>query len=224
MRILNRGIIGDRHLPFTHPDYLDFCHETFKSYGCKVFTDIGDGLDHHAISYHEKDPTGRSPGDEYKKAKKMMRPWFKAFPKGDWCLGNHDLLIFRKAYTAGLPVEFMKTFAEIYDAPSGWNFELDFDYGNWGACHGTGNSGHDAAFKAAMSARQSRACGHTHIAGGVRFHASPRDLIWGLNVACGIDRKSYAFAYGKDFKDKPMLGCGVVLEGGTLPLFIPMPL
>jgi hypothetical protein len=43
-------------------------------------------------------------------------------------------------------------------------------------------------------------------------------------VACGIDRKAYAFNYGRDFKDKPVLGCGVVLENGRIPMFVPMPM
>jgi hypothetical protein len=66
--------------------------------------------------------------------------------------------------------------------------------------------------------------GHIHTAGGVKFHASPKDIIWGLQVGCGIDRKSYAFQYGRDFKDKPILGCGVVLENGRVPVFEPMEL
>jgi len=45
-----------------------------------------------------------------------------------------------------------------------------------------------------------------------------------MSVGCGIDRRSYAFAYGKDFKKKPILGCGVVMEKGRYAQFIPMQL
>lgn len=219
----NTLIIGDRHAPFVHRHYLDFCVETAKRFRCTEVVDIGDGVDQHAISYHEKDPNGMAAGRELKKARKALAPWFKAFPKAKSCVGNHDALIYRKAYTAGLPKEFLRSFAEIYDAPAGWEFDFEFNFGNWRAIHGTGTGGINAAFKAAVSARQSTASGHVHTQAGVHFHASNKDLLWGLNVGCGIDRKAYAFAYGKDFKDKPILGCGVVLEGGTLPLFVPMP-
>jgi hypothetical protein len=223
-KVGNSLIIADRHAPFTHPDYLDFCVETSRKFRCTDVVDIGDGVDQHAISYHDHDPDGDAAGEELAKARAALAPWFKAFPKGRSCIGNHDALIYRKAFSAGLPRAFLKSFAEIYGAPSGWEFGFEFDFGTWRAFHGTGTSGAQAAFKAALSARQSTVSGHVHTAAGVHFHASSRDLLWGMNVGCGIDRKAYAFAYGRDFKDKPILGCGVVLEGGTLPLFIPMPL
>jgi len=37
--------------------------------------------------------------------------------------------------------------------------------------------------------------------------------VWGMAVGCGIDNKSMAFAYGKHFLKKPILGCGVVILG-----------
>lgn len=216
------GIIADQHAPFTHPGYLDFCKETFHHFGVTDVVHIGDVVDHHAISYHEHDPDGLSAGAELKLAKKQLALWYKAFPKVKACIGNHDALIMRKALSAGLPKDFVKTLAEIYEAPAGWEFGWEWDFGNWQAKHGTGGSGSDCAYKLAVAARQSTVCGHIHTAGGVRFHAAKRDLIFGMNVGCGVDMKAYAFAYGKDFKDKPVLGCGVVLEDGRLPLFLPM--
>ena len=38
-----------------------------------------------------------------------------------------------------------------------------------------------------------------------------------LQIGCGIDRRSYAAAYGKHFK-KPQLNCGVVLDNGRWAL------
>ena len=34
-----------------------------------------------------------------------------------------------------------------------------------------------------------------------------------MNVGCGIDAKAYAFNYGKDSRKKPILSCGVVIDG-----------
>ena len=47
------------------------------------------------------------------------------------------------------------------------------------------------------------------------------DRIFGLNVGCGIDIDRYAFAYAQDFKIRPGLGCGVVVDSGEAH-FIPM--
>ena len=54
----NVGIIGDTHEPFCHPDYLNFCYETFNRFGCSTIVHIGDEVDNHALSYHEHDPDG----------------------------------------------------------------------------------------------------------------------------------------------------------------------
>jgi hypothetical protein len=220
----NTLIIGDTHLPFTHRHYLDFCVDTAKAYGCKRICHVGDSVDHHATSFHDADPNGRSAGDELAFAKKALKPWFKAFPRVYSAIGNHDALIQRQAYAHGVPDGFLKSFKQAYDAPAGWRFSFEWRFGNWRLTHGTGTSGHDAAFKSAVRARISTAQGHIHTAAGVKFHASNADIIWGLQVACGIDRRAYAFNYGRDFLDKPILGCGVVLEGGRIPLFVPMSL
>ena len=95
--------IGDLHLPFTHPKYLSFCKKIYKKYNCNKVVFAGDVLDNHAISYHETDPDGLSAGEELKKAQKMIRPWYKVFPKAKVTIGNHDALLSRKAKTHGIP-------------------------------------------------------------------------------------------------------------------------
>lgn len=215
-------IIPDTHLPFTHRGFLDFCNDTKKKYGCKRVCHVGDLVDHHALSFHEHDPDGYSPGDELKLAKKLVKPWFKAFPKVDMAIGNHDALVTRQAYSNGIPSAFLKPFKEAYEAPAGWRIDFEFRYGNWRMIHGTGSSGRGAAFKAAMTGRMSTVMGHLHSCAGVEYHANLYEIVWSLQVGCGIDRRSYAFSYGRDLKDKPILGCGVVLENGRIPVFVPM--
>ena len=224
----NTLVIGDGHIPFAHRDYLDFCVDVRKRYGCGRVCHVGDIVDNHAVSFHDHDPDGMSAGDELKAARKELLQWAKAFPRVDYAIGNHDALASRKAYAAGIPVGFMKNFRQIYGLPASWRFDYSFTYDRgphaWRLTHGTGTSGHDAAYKSAGGARISTAQGHLHSAFGVKFHASDKDIIWGMQVGCGINRRAYAFDYGRDFKDKPILGCGVVLEGGRVPLCVPMPL
>jgi hypothetical protein len=45
--------------------------------------------------------------------------------------------------------------------------------------------------------------------------------MFAMNVGCGIDCQSSAFHYAKDHLDRPVFGCGVVIDGTAQ--FIPMP-
>jgi len=216
-------VIGDTHLPFSHRHYLDFCKEIQNRVKCGTVVHIGDLIDNHAISYHEHDPNGRSPIDEMKEADKHLAMWFKAFPFVDLCKANHDL-VDRKAKTVGLPERLFKPFNEIWNLPKGWKNEFSFEIDDVIYQHGTGYSGDSAHIKASYNNRQSTVVGHTHSFGGVAYMANEKDCIFGMNVGCGIDRNTYAFEYGKDFKKKPILGCGVVTDNGRLCQFFPMEL
>ena len=88
--------------------------------------------------------------------------------------------------------------------------------------HGTGSSGQSGARTRAIANRQSTVIGHSHSFGGVAYMASRNDIIFGMNVGCGIDVDHMAFSYGKNFPKKPTLGCGVVLDGGKTAIFVPM--
>lgn len=216
------GIIGDLHAPFTHPRYLEFTQDIFSDWGgmdAHVF--IGDGMDGHAWSYHETDPDGYSAKDEFDYGRKCMAKWYKAYPKAKFCLGNHDLLFSRKAKTAGLPEACLRPYKEIYGTP-GWQYKMSYNIEGVHYCHGMGVSGKNAALNLAFSKRMSVVMGHIHSWGGVQYHANENNMIFGMNVGCGIDVRSYAQAYGRDFKDRPTLGCGIVIDG-RVAVFEPMP-
>jgi len=219
------GVIGDTHEPFAHRDYLSFCVRILLDhYKCDEIVHIGDLVDNHAMSYHEHDPDGRSPADEMALADKKLKEWFKAFPKVKLCLGNHDRLPDRKRKTVGLPSRCFQPFRQIWNLPKTWECEFEYVIGDVLYKHGTGLSGENAHVKAALMNRMSTVIGHTHIVGAVQYLASPRDIIFGMNVGCGIDKKAYSFDYGRDFNKKPILGCGVVdyTPKGTNAQFIPM--
>jgi predicted phosphodiesterase len=217
------GIIGDTHLPFEHKGYLDFCVETFNKFGVDTVVHIGDLVDNHAICYHEQDPNGMSASLEAEKAQRSLFRWYKEFPDVTHMLGNHDSLVARKAMTAGMPKKFFKTFEEIWQFPEGWHSEFEVDIDGVKYIHGTGKAGVNAAIQWATDNRQSTVIGHSHSGGGISYRASKRDLIFGLNVGCGIDINAYAMAYGKNFSKRPTLGCGIVINGKS-GHFIPMEL
>lgn len=215
------GIIADTHEPFTHKEYRNFCYETFNKYKVDTIVHIGDEVDNHALSYHEHDPNGYGPAHEAELAQKSMNKWYATFPQVSVIVGNHSALPFRKAMTNGIPTKFLKTYEEIWDAPTGWKWMLDTEIDHVRYTHGTGSSGQLGAINLAIKSRQSCVIGHLHSFGGVNYHASNNDLIFGMNVGCGIDVHSYAFQYGKNFTNKPTLGCGIV-DMGHSAMFVPM--
>lgn len=216
-------IIGDTHVPFEHPKYLDFVRQTYDEFNCDTVVHIGDVVDCHAISYHDHNPDGLSPGDEFKRAVQHLQRWYKAFPSVMVCMGNHDELIYRKAVSHGLPAVAFKTLKQILNAPNGWNWNLSWEVNRVRYQHGTGTTGKLAHLNKATLNRQSSVIGHVHSYGGVAYTASDKDLIFGLNAGCGIHLKSYAMLYGRDFSVRPTLGCGVVLDGKQA-FFVPMDL
>jgi len=219
---MNVLAIGDTHLPFENKHYLSFCKQTQKKYKCSLTVHVGDLVDNHAISYHEHDPDGYSPYHEMLQADKSLAKWFKAFPKLKLCKGNHDMLAKRKGRTNGIPNRIIKNFRDVWNLPKGWQFEWSYEINNVLYQHGDANSGLYPHAQACKNNRQSTVIGHCHSVAGVNWSANNKDMIFGLSTGCGIDRMKYAFWYGKDFKFKPILSCGVILENGRVPILVPM--
>lgn len=206
--------IPDLHAPFIKEGVLDFCIDAQNKYNCGTVIFAGDIVDGHAWSYHEHDVDGMSVGDELEAAKNQLKPWFKAFPKAISLMGNHDLLIQRKARTAGLSKHFIKGFGDVIDAPKTWNFKLEHIQDN--VLYKHGNVGD--AFIVAKKSRISTCQGHFHAKTFVQWSVSEKDAIFGLQVGWGADRNAYAFDYGKPFSDKPIVSLGLILDKGKTPI------
>jgi len=213
-------IIGDSHEPFCKSGYLEFCRKVQEDYDCGTVVHIGDLTDNHAVSYHDKDPDGLSPGSEFNDALIACKRWYSVFPDVKICIGNHDALPFRKAFTAGLPKGWLKTYQELLQSPPTWKWDFKHIINGIIFQHGTGLSGEMAAINTARENRQSTVIGHLHTVCNTRYLASYKDLIFGMSVGCGIDHEKYAFAYGKENSRKPVVSCGVILNG--IPINIPM--
>lgn len=224
MKTGNVLVIGDTHEPFTHSKYLDFCIDTRDKYKCDKIVHIGDLVDNHAISFHEHNPDGRSSGDEVEQARSHLKKWYKAFPEVWLCKGNHDVLANRRAISHGISDKYLRSFQEVWELPKKWEYDWSFQCQGVKYQHGTGYGGKMAHMVAAQANRQSTVIGHCHSVAGCNYLANDISLIFGLSVGCGIDRNNYAFFYSKDFKDKPAIGCGVVLDTGRIGQFVPMKL
>lgn len=216
------GIIGDTHIPYEHPDYLDFCRDTFRKHKVDRVIHIGDLVDNHSISYHEHDPNLLSPIDEYTLALAKLQDWYRAFPKCTLLMGNHDLLPYRKAKSSGLPKTFIKPFEEMYELPEGWDYRDSVEIEGTLYTHGTEFGGMYAHKRAMESNMQSTVIGHLHSNAGVIWTANKNKRAFGLAVGCGIDHKSPAYNYGERYPRKPIIGCGIVINGDEYAKFVPM--
>jgi hypothetical protein len=209
-------IIGDLHAPFTKKGYLKFCREQQELYDCGTVIFIGDVIDNHYSSYHESDPDGYSAGEELDRAIDMISDWYHTFPKATVIIGNHDRLVHRKAYSSGVSKKWIREYKDVLNT-SGWDFVENTELFEINFNHGEGGTARNRI----KSELQSQVQGHLHTQLYNEFLVGANFIVFGMQVGCGIDVKSYAMAYGKHFK-KHAIGCGVVLNKGTLPIAIPM--
>ena len=214
------GIVADLHEPFSHPNYFQFCKDTFRKYRVDKVVIIGDEVDQHALSFFEHNADGMSAGDELDAARQCLQKWYKKWPDADVCLGNHSLRHMRVAAKHGIPVKYMRDFSDVFGVP-GWNYDYNHKHDGVLYTHGTGVSGKNAALNLAIQKRQSVVIGHIHAYAGVAWHCNDDSRIFGMNVGAGIDIGAYAFVYGRDFPVRPVLGCGVVIDGHDA-FFVPM--
>ena len=211
-------VIGDLHEPFCLDGYLDFCLEQYETFNCNQVIFIGDILDNHAFSYHEPDPDGMSAGLELEKTIEKVAQWYKAFPVADVCIGNHDRMAARKSMTGGIPAAWIKPYNEVLGTPN-WNWVESIVYDDVLYEHGEGGQAQAKAKNNLMSS----VCGHTHTSAYCTWLVGKRFRVFGMQVGCGVDSTTYAAAYAKNFK-KQAIGCSVVLNNGTLPINLLMPL
>ena len=201
-------VIGDIHAPFTLPQYLDFCKDMYARHNCNQVIFIGDIIDNHYASFHTTDPDGMGGGDELDLAIKHVKKWKKAFPVADVCVGNHDRIIMRKAFDSQIPSRWIKSYNEVLGTK--WNWVEQIVYDGVQYVHGEGGTARTKCKNDMMSTVQ----GHIHTQAYTEWTVGKNFKIFGMQVGCGIDSKSYAAAYAKNFK-KQAIGCGVVIGGHT---------
>lgn len=215
-------VVPDQHAPYHHPDMLRFLKAVKGKFPIDLVVNLGDEVDHHALSFHDSDPNLDSAGTELEKAKPVMAALNKLFPQMLVCASNHGSLAFRKAKAHGIPVQYLKSYREVLfpkgGAP-GWSWRDEWliktPLGKIKFQHSSSNPVADAAHN-----RCNLAVGHNHGKFGIEYAASSDFLYWGATFGCLIDNSALAFAYGKLAKNKPIIGCGIILNGK--PVLIPM--
>ena len=211
-------VIGDLHEPFCLDGYLDWCLEQYETFNCNQVIFIGDIIDSHGFSYHEPDPDGMSAGNELKLAIRKIRKSYEAFPVADVCIGNHDRMASRKSMTGGIPAAWIRSYNDVLGTPN-WDFVERFEQDGVQYIHGEGGTARTKCRADMMNTVQ----GHLHTQCYTEHYVGKRFRVYGTQVGCGINHKSYAMAYAK-YGKRPAVGCAVVLNNGHLPINLLMPL
>jgi predicted phosphodiesterase len=209
-------VIGDTHCPCMVDGYVDFLRDVHKRWNCTKVVHIGDLVDNAALSFHLKKPQHKNPLDEYNKAMKQVKEITKAFPSAELLVGNHDALPYRWCDEVGIPESMMRDFGSIFALPKRWKVtprfgQIIID----GVIYQHGDRGKASAILNAKAEFCSVVQGHHHSKAGVEWYCNLRSRIMGVQVGCGTDWKHAQMEYGKKYSQKPVVSCGVILEGRT---------
>ena len=214
-------VISDTHCPYHHPDLIPFLKAIKKKYKPDRVIHIGDEVDSHAISFHDSDPDLYSAGDEHQASLPTIHQMEKLFPKMDLMDSNHGSLVYRRQKASGLPRAAMKSYNEFLQVGPGWVWHDDLliTMSNGQQvyfCHGKSAN----VLKVAQQYGCPTVQGHYHSSCSIQYWGNPNNLNWGMQVGCLIDAKSLAFEYCKTQKSRPIISCGIIIDG--LPKLLPM--
>lgn len=209
------GVISDLHFPFENEKAFSFLQSLQREYKFDDVVMIGDLVDHHQLSTFVKGGEAYSASQELQMVREKVKELGKIFPKMKVCFGNHCLRYLKRAKEIGMPIDYLKPYSEIIEAPKGWEFKDEFIIDNVLYCHGDSFGGATAGQQAIKTKYRSCVFGHTHQASIHYLNG-----LWACNVGCLISPKAYAYEYARFFKTQPTLGTAVIVRG--VPHFIPM--
>jgi hypothetical protein len=125
-------VISDMHLPYQHPDALDFLQALEDEFVFDQILNVGDLYDHHRGSYHESEPDAYGEEEEFDRSKKLAHVLQEMFPDMDIVKGNHDAIPQRKLKTCGLPTSALSDFNKMYDTEDSWRWHREFTFDSGG--------------------------------------------------------------------------------------------
>ena len=218
-------VIPDQHAPYHHPDTIRFLTDVKAAIDPTRVINLGDETDGHALSFHDSDPNLDSAGVELGKARIFIKELASVFPQMQVCHSNHGSLIYRNTFKSGIPVEYIKSYRDILfpdGGGDGWSWAEDhrlvlpngdavvFRHHFVGAKNQVGHG-----------LRANVCQGHMHGDFSITFDQTSVARNWAMMSGCLIDADAMAFAYGKMYEKKPIIGCTAIID--SQPLLIPMP-
>lgn len=225
-------MIPDTQEPYSAPGALLFVLAVAKEFSVDVTIPgrvfhVGDEVDFFAWS---RFPPGaeraHTPTQELEALRDRLRAWYVALPHVRLCHSNHGGRVIKAASNAQLPSQMIRAHREILDAPPGWEWAetwtVEASRSRFLVEHG------HAGPQAVGALRQrptlnglSTVWGHLHAQPGVAHVQTLGQRVWGMCVGSLIDRDAVAFEYGRNATWRPVNGCGVVLDGGRMPIWVP---
>ncbi len=219
--------ISDLQIPFHLPDALKFCvavQKEFKIPSNHIYC-VGDEIDQYWGGLWEKDPDAlHTINSELYEAKQELLRWYRAFPEMKLAVSNHGLRWAKRAFKAGIPSQMLRAYQDLLEAPAGWKWRDEWQIKSkhpMRVIHGLGYSGQMGHVNAAIDGGVSTVIGHLHSYPAVNHIRRAGLKIWAMNTGSLIDTEAYAFQYGREMRNKPGLGVGVVVDDGLTPLFLP---
>ena len=208
----NTLIISDTHFPHHHPDTFDFLEALAWAYDIEIVKSVGDLIDNHNSSFHEIEYGTLSPKEEHEEAKECLQRLSGLFPDMTVVLGNHDIMTYRKAKAAGIPLEHLRSYNDLYGVNWEWVdkefFTVD-KYTEVLMVHSMGANTLSNARNHSHSSIQ----GHHHGKYGIEYFGDTNMLRWSMSVGCLIDTSHPAFNYGsKATLNRPIIGCGGIID------------
>ena len=214
-------VISDLHFPFHHKDTFEFLSAIKRKYKPDRVICIGDEVDNHAMSFHDTDPDLYSPADELRAARTYIWKLETMFPKMDIMESNHGSMFFRKSKKYGIPAAAMKSYNELWGVGPGWKWhtELTLKMSNGQKCYFHHGRYADVA-KVSREYGMPAVQGHYHERYKIEYWANTEQLAWGMQVGCLADDHSLALAYNNTNLKRPIVGCGIIIDGH--PKLLPM--
>lgn len=219
--------IPDPQEPYALEDAVAFCRRVRAEFNIprENVVHLGDEADHLYGSRFPVDPDNEiGPLGELKWLRDRMKVWYGEWDKMRICKSNHSDRWYKKAAGAQIPEQLIRARHEILEAPQGWVWQDFWDFRD-GAMPWRAEHGHNGARNTKQRAIEngvSTVHGHYHSDGKAEWaHTAGGQLLWGMAAGCLIDPEAIAFKYNRRDRFKPILGCGVILDGGLKPLFVP---
>ena len=205
-------VIGDLHCPADLDKYRKHVLKVRKKWKTNKTVFIGDIVDAHKWGRWDPDYASQDSQTEYKNTLKRVQWWHRQFPDAIVTIGNHDERSVRQARTAGIPDSLIKDYADAWKTPS-WEWVNNVTIDNVRYFHGEGFSGKFPHANAALAGMQSTVMGHIHTVAAIQWISKAGGKFFGMSVGCGIDESHYCMKYAAKHPSKPVLSCGVVIDG-----------
>ena len=173
---------------------------------------IGDIVDAHRWGRWDPHHKALSSEAEYKQALKRVAWWHENFPNSTVTIGNHDERAIKQARSVGIPDSLITSYKTAWQTPT-WEWVSAITIDGVRYFHGEGFSGKFPHVNAAITSMKSTVMGHIHTVSAVQWMKKPGGKFFGMCVGCGVNSSHPYMAYAAKHPSKPMLSCGVVIEG-----------